>query len=555
MKTNMEKKYRYSDSPKVQILIDNILSELCPFLDEQTNEIKELTALGKALGNGDNITSLLEMILSLARRFTRADGGTLYLFNSEKKRLEFTEIQNDTLNIQKSGKTINLPCIELYGKDGSRNLSHVSTYVLHTGHIINIDDVYKAKNFNFDGTKKFDKILKYRSRSMIVIPMKNHENQIIGVLQLINSMDSERKKVVPFSRDSRDKAEALASQASVILTQQMLILELKNLFESLIQAIAVSIDAKSKHTGGHIQRVTELCLMIAEQINNDCHEFKDTRLSEDEIDELRIAALLHDTGKITTPEHIINKSSRLETVFDRFELIKTRWKLFKTDVELKAAQKKLNLMNCKRTEDKFKQIENEYLKELAQLDSEIKILETINTCKTHLNKTQISQLKEIKNKSTEINGEMIDYISSSEYEYLQVCRGNLTDEERETINNHVDLSEKILSKLPWPKKLKNIPKIAGAHHERLDGSGYPLHLKADQLNIQTRILAISDIFEALSAQDRPYKRPLKLSQSKKILKQMGKQGHLDQNIISLFFSSQIYTAYAKKHLNPEQIDL
>jgi len=211
----------FSENDRINSLIETIISKLCPFLEEQANEISELTAIGKALGTGKDINVLLEMILSIARRFTKADGGTLYLVDLKTRQLSFNVIQNDTLGIKKNDTSINLPGVSLYNEDNSPNFSNVSSYVFHTGKIVNIHDVYTTEKFKFNGTKRFDKALSYRSRSMIVIPMRNHENEIIGILQLINSKDPTSNNTINFSKDDQEKAAALASQASVILTQHI----------------------------------------------------------------------------------------------------------------------------------------------------------------------------------------------------------------------------------------------------------------------------------------------------------------------------------------------
>ncbi len=545
----------YSENPKINILIESILDELCPFLEEQAREISDLTAIGKALGTGQDISTLLEMILSIARRFTQADGGTLYLVDKQNRFLHFHVIFNESLGISRSGSDIDFPPVPLYLTDGSTNLANVSSHVFHTGKIVNIKDVYDTGQFEFAGTRKFDRSLNYRSKSMVVIPMTNHEDEIIGILQLINALDLKTRTPRPFSTDAQEKAAALASQASVILTQQTLILEMKELFEAFIKAIAVSIDEKSKHTGGHIQRVTELSMMISEKINQDRDFFKDVVLSVDQINELRIAALMHDTGKITTPDHIMNKSSRLETVFDRIELIRTRWELFRTSLKLAAAEEKLARAQDPDFRDKAEQIDLRCEKEIRLLDRELDILEQINQCKTRLTQTHIDGFRQIRDKAAEITGSSVPYLTEEEKECLSITNGTLTESEREVINSHADLTERILNKLPWPKKMAKIPAIAGAHHEKLDGSGYPLKLDKSSLNLQARILAISDIFEALSAQDRPYKNPMPLSRTKVILEQMGKDGLLDREIIDLFFRDGVHIAYAGKHLSPDQIDL
>ena len=546
---------KFSKNSSINSLIEKILDELCPFLEEQAEEISQLTSIGKALGSRKDISELLEIILTIARRFTKADGGTLYLVDNKNQNLNFHVIHNATLKLKKTGRAINLPGVSLYNKDNTPNLSNVSSYVFHTGQIVNIDNVYETKKFQFQGTRKFDAALHYKSQSMIVIPMRNHENDIIGILQLINSIDPFSGKTVSFTSNDQEKASALASHASVLLTQQNLILEMKELFEAFIKAIAVSIDEKSKHTSGHIQRVTELCLMIGKAINKDTTIYKNTSLDPDQMDELRIAALMHDTGKITTPDHIINKSSRLELFHDRIELIKTRWDLFKTNQKLAAAQKKLALLDQTQSKKQFARIDARCSEKIHELEKEFDTLSRINSTKGRLDKALIDQLKKIYEKSDLINNRKESYLNDDEFENLSVLKGTLAQQEREIINSHAGLSQKILSKLPWPKKLANIPSIAGAHHEKLDGSGYPLHLKKENLNLQARILAIADIFEALSAQDRPYKKPKTLNQTIKVLEQMGQNKLLDSDIIKIFFKSETHLEYAKTYMSPWQMDI
>jgi len=545
----------YSENPSINLLLENILDELCPFLEEQAREISELTAIGKALGTGKDISMLLEMILSIARRFTKADGGTLYRVDDKDQSLLFKVIHNESLHIKKRGDSIDLPKVPLYKDDKTPNLSNVSSYVFHTGNIVKIDDVYKATQFKFDGTKKFDKALHYRSKSMLVLPMRNHEDDIIGILQLINSKNPTTQETVPFNNDHQEKAAALASQAAVILTQQMLILEMKQLFEAFIKAIAISIDEKSSHTGGHIQRVTELCMLIAGEINQDTTIFKDTSLFPDQMNELRIAALMHDTGKITTPDHIINKSSRLETIYDRIDLIQTRWELFKTNQKLMAAEKKLTLFDSSSKKQEINLIDEVHDKNIKMLDNDFQTISKINLFRNTLDNSSIKSLVKIHEKSATVCGSHIPYLTEDEFENLCILKGTLTPKEREIINNHARITKIILDKLPWPKKLARVPSIAGAHHEKLDGSGYPLHLNRDKLNIQARILAVADIFEALSALDRPYKKPMTLSRTVKILEQMGKDGQIDKDIIKIFFKSKAHIEYAKKHLSREQMDI
>lgn len=547
----------YSNNPEINRVIENMLSELCPFLEEQANRIQAFTAIGQALGNHESLSGLFDMILSLARRFANADGGSLYLVDALKQELVFHVIHNDSLKIthkEFSSEHTDLPNVKLYKKNGKRNLSNVSSYVFHTGEIVNIEDVYETNLFQFSGTREFDRELNYRSKSMLVIPMRNHEDTLIGVLQLINAMDSATCSIIPFNEDTIQKSRALAAQAAVMITQQSLIHEMEELFEAFIRAIAVTIDEKSKHTGGHIQRVTDISLMIADCINRDNTLFHGTILSHEEIKELRMAALMHDTGKITTPDHVIDKSSKLETIFDRISMIEARLEIFSLQKKLAAAERKLALSDNSRFKDISTGKDTTGNEPAEEIKDVFEMIKSLNENKTFITPDQIRQLESIKAKTIEIRGHSQPVLTEDEFLNLCIPKGNLTEAERDIINHHAKLTAKILNKLPWPKKFSRIPYIAGAHHEKLDGSGYPDGLDQDQLNLQARILAVADIFEALSARDRPYKKPMPLSKTIDILKEMAQNGLIDRNIVDVFFRSEFPVEYAKKHLLPSQLN-
>ncbi|HPP07448.1 MAG TPA: GAF domain-containing protein, partial [Syntrophorhabdaceae bacterium] len=306
--------------------------------------VSELLKIGIALSGEHNIDKLLNMIVEQGRRLTNADGGTLYIVTKDGSALEFAIVQNASLNIYMGGaeKPIRWKPVRLYNDDGSPNYANVSSYAALSGEIINIPDVYNAKGFNFEGTKKFDAGTGYRSRSMLVVPLRNHENDIIGVLQLLNAMDRRTGKVIKFSKKSEEIASSLASQAAVALTNNRLIHDLANLFDSFIKAIATAIDEKSPYTGGHVKRVVWLVTTLAERINR-CNEgyYKDVFFTPDELNELKISAWLHDIGKITTPEHIVDKATKLETICDRITLLKTRFEVLKRDYEIKLLKEKI----------------------------------------------------------------------------------------------------------------------------------------------------------------------------------------------------------------------
>jgi len=518
------------------------------------NYVSELIKIGIALSSEHNIERLLEMIVDQARRLTNADGGTLYILNDEKTALDFAIVQNASLNVRMggSGKPMKWKPVNLKNIDGSPNYTNVSSYVALSGEVINIADVYNAKGFNFDGTKRFDAGTGYRSKSMLVVPMRNHENDIIGVLQLLNAIDKKTGKIIKFSRTSQDITLSLASQAAIALTNNRLIQDLANLLESFIRSIAAAIDEKSPYTGGHVKRVAGLVMDIAERINQ-CTEgyFKDIHFSADELNELRIAAWLHDVGKITMPEHVVDKATKLETVCDRVMLLKTRFEILKRDYEIKLLKEKIiseygeNSIKKEMTEDIF----------YRTLQDDLDFIINLNKGSEFVDDAMIERLNSIKTKTLFIDGKPMPLITDDELYNLSIKRGTLNCEERAIINNHAALTYKMLSQLPFPKKLRRVPEYASAHHECLNGTGYPFGLKEEQIPLQARIIALADVFEALTAKDRPYKKAKTLSEAIKIMTFMVKDRHIDPNLFDFFVKEKIYLDYAKKELSPTQIDI
>jgi len=287
------------------------------------DHVKNLTKIGVALSGEKNIERLLEMILDEALKFTNADGGTLYIMSDDESELFFAIIKNESLGVRMGGTggKITWPAVKLKKEDGSPNYSNVSAYVAISGETVNIADVYDAHGFNFEGPKKYDQDNGYRSQSMLVVPMRNHENDIIAVLHLLNAQDQVTGIVVSFSLEFQEMTLSLASQAAVALTNNRLISDLENLLESFIKTIATAIDEKSPYTGGHVRRVAQLTMTIANKINEKKQgPFASVIFSEDQMRELRMAAWLHDVGKITTPEHVVDKSTKLEKVHDRLRM-------------------------------------------------------------------------------------------------------------------------------------------------------------------------------------------------------------------------------------------
>ena len=306
--------------------------------DNLLHRLKDLNEIGIALSQQRDLNSLLETILVAAMRITHADAGTLYLHEQEQRVLRFEILRNNTLN-KAMGGTSGVPItfypIQLYDDAGKPNHAMVVSHSALSGETVNIPDAYMAEGYDFSGTKKFDAKTGYRSQSFLTVPMRNHENEVIGVLQLINAQDQESGAIIPFSRDDQQLLESLASQAAIALTNRHLIDQLEELFEAFIQLINTAIDDKSPYTGGHCARVPALTMMLAEAVNRTTSgPLKDFVMTDKDRRELKIAGLLHDCGKITTPVHVVDKATKLHTLFDRIHLLDTRFEVLKRDAEI-----------------------------------------------------------------------------------------------------------------------------------------------------------------------------------------------------------------------------
>jgi HD-GYP domain-containing protein (c-di-GMP phosphodiesterase class II) len=389
---------------------------------------------------------------------------------------------------------------------------------------------------------------------MLVIPMKNYENEVIGVCQLLNRQDPETGTVISFSKDDEVSTMSLASQAAVAITNAKLITDLRNLLESFIRSIATAIDAKSPYTGGHVRKVAEITMIVANAINEDkTGYFKDVTYSYDQLNELRIAALMHDVGKITTPEYVVDKSTKLETIYDRIGVIRTRFEVLKRDLKIAYMEKLFRLHGKDKTAETA--LKKEYHEQIAQLDDDLKFLEDANIGGEFMADEKIERVKKIAQTTWVENGVTQPLLSDNEVENITIRKGTLTDEERLKINDHARMSLEMLNKLPFPKKLRRVPEIAGGHHEKLNGKGYPQGLSAEQLTLEARVLALADIFEALTASDRPYKDAKKISEVVKIINFMVKDYELDPDLVAFFYERGLHIDYAQKELKPEQLDI
>ncbi|MEQ8667009.1 MAG: HD domain-containing phosphohydrolase [Rhodospirillales bacterium] len=568
---------------------------------------QRLIGVGIALSSERDHNRLMEQILLEAKDICNADGGTLYLRTAENG-LKFEIMRTDSLNIAMggtTGKDITFPPLPMYNPEtGEPNYKNVATYAALSGESVNIADAYDSDQFDFTGTKKFDEGTGYRSKSFLAVPLTNHEGEVVGVIQLLNAVDRQNGEVIPFGADVQPLVEALSSLAAVALDNAMLIEAQKELLDSFITLIASAIDAKSPYTGGHCQRVPELTMMLADA----AAESKDGIFAEFDLDEeqryeLKIAALLHDCGKVTTPEYVVDKATKLETIYDRIHEIRMRFEVAKREAEIETL-KAIIAGGDKAT------LEAELQEKLAQFDDDFAFVAECNVGGEFMAPERVERLQQIaghtwtrtlsdriglsheeakrKNRTPEpllpvVENLLVDrpdqviprtaspiFAEDNPYGFqldvpenqfnlgevynLSIARGTLTEEERFKINDHIVQTIIMLEQLPFPKHLKRVPEYAGGHHEKMDGTGYPKKLTKEDMSIPARIMAIADIFEALTAADRPYKAPKKLSDSVKIMSFMKKDAHIDADLFELFLKSGVYKDYAERFLDPEQVD-
>ncbi len=566
---------------------------------------KRLIDIGIALSAEKDTDTLMETILLEAKDIGNADGGTLYR-RTKDDQLTFEILRNDSLGIAQGGTTgeeIPIPPQQMY-LDGVPNNQQIVCNAALSGETLNIKDAYDSTQFDFSGTKKFDEGTGYRTKSVLTVPLKNSQDDVIGVLQLLNARD-ESGNVVEFSEDIQPMIEALASQAAVALDNALLIEAQENLLDSFITLMARAVDAKSPYTGGHCERVPELTEMLTKAACDATEgPLGHFDLTDEEWQELHIGAWLHDCGKVTTPEYVVDKATKLETITDRIHEVRMRFEVLKREKiiacqekiiaggDAETLQKELDATLCQIDDD------YEFIAE-CNLGGEFMAEELVDRVKQIAEQTWTRTLsdrkgvahEELKRKervpepelpcqeplladrpdhiiehdtvlhSSDPNNPYGFKVDVPEHKYnlgeiynLCISRGTLTDEERFKINDHIVQTIVMLESLPFPKHLERVPEIAGGHHEKMDGTGYPKRLKGDEMSIPAKVMAIADVFEALTAADRPYKQPKKLSDSIKIMSFMVKDQHLDGELFRLFLESGVYQDYADKYLLPSQVD-
>ncbi len=513
--------------------------------------LAELVNISISLSSEKDTTLLLEKILLAAKRLSHADGGTIY-GPTEDNKLRFDTLFNDTMNMFMGGSSdteIPFEPIPIFIED-KINTSALVAHAAGTGKVINIEDAYNVTEYDLSGPRKMDAQTGYHTQSVLTIPMTNHEGDLNGVLQLINAQSN--GKVIPFSKNIEQSIRALASLAAMALTNRQLIDNMEQLFQSFTRLIAKAIDEKSPYTGGHCRRVPELTMMIANAVHDHAQgPLADFEMTDADRNELSIAGWLHDCGKIATPEYVMDKSSKLEAVYDRIGLVTTRFELAINQVKLDYLQRMQNLSD---TSEKA-HLQTELDNKIIELQEARDFVERTNIGGEFMTTDDQQRIVEISNLcKVEINGTEHPLLTEEEVYNLQVARGTLNNEERAVINRHMDITIEMLESLPFPKHLQRVPEFAGGHHEKMDGTGYPKGLTKEQMSVPARMMAIADIFEALTASDRPYKPGKKISECLRIMGFMCKDKHIDTDLFKIFVDQGVYLDYAEKFLSDAQID-
>ena len=489
-------------------------------------QIKRLNQIGIALTSETHLPTLLELIVREVRGFTRADAGSLY--SVDRNQLRFEVAQNDTLaarrnEVYESFRPYPMPL----------DKTSIAGYVAITGETLNISDVYDlAGDEEYRFNPAFDDRNRYRTRSMLVVPIRTHQNEILGVLQLINSLD-EQNNVTVFGSEQEDLVASLASQAAATIQNARLINAVHEIFAALVRYSASAIDARSPHTAGHSRRVATYSMRLARSVNEEAEgTLEDVFFSEKELEELNYAAWLHDIGKIGVREELLERVDRLTPA--SMELISTRFEAIKLAVGRDFERQRRAEGGSEETDH------TELERRLREVDEDLGFIRKINKA-MRLSSEEIRRIEEIQTKSfRNARGEVRAYLSEEEVHHLSLPSGNLTGKEFQEVRGHVLQTLNIINKIPFTNDLERIPVIAAAHHEKLDGSGYPLGLTASDITIQARILGIADVYDALTASDRPYRGAMPVQEALQHLIKEGEEGKLDRDLVDLFVRKNLY---------------
>ncbi|MCW7494521.1 GAF domain-containing protein [Leptospira sp. 2 VSF19] len=530
----------------LQMIVDKF--ELQKRINVSTNEISKLTKIGISLANEKDFTKLLRDILNSAREISNSDSGSLYLVEKDER--------GNPRNLRFKISALDLNSDEFILPINKKS---IAGYVAFTGKQLNIPNVYELSGkeeykFNSD----FDKMSNYYSKSMLVVPMKDHHDEVVGVIQLINRKKNFQTKltleemksnsILEYDKYSEELVMAVAGQAAVAIQNNNLVHDIETLFEGFVTASVSAIESRDPTTSGHSFRVAQYTVGLAESVNAiQTGRFKDIHFNESQVKEIRYASLLHDFGKVGVREKVLVKAKKLEDY--ELDLIRWRFQFILKDVEAKLSQKKIEYLkkhgNSGYAEFE-KSIQLEYTLEKEKLEEMVRVISESNE-PSILEEGNSNFLEEISKMSYHTtDGNQLNLLMPKEFGFLSIRRGSLDFEERREIESHVEHTFQFLSKIPWTRELKMVPAIAHGHHEKLNGSGYPRGLSAVEIPVQAKMMAIADIFDALTDQDRPYKKAVPLERAFDILKMEVRDQHIDGDLLDIFIGSKAYEKISHK---------
>jgi HD-GYP domain-containing protein (c-di-GMP phosphodiesterase class II) len=548
--------YKFNDNKDINRTLNQVVKQITKLSEKQMKHIQSLTRIGESLSSVTDINKIFDMILDEAIAFTKADAATIYQVSNDHKTLEFAVVYNKTLKLRMGGTyaPITWNPIPLFDDNGNPRLNHIVTNVFHKKRPLSFADVYENNQYDISGTKTIDAQNNYRSKSMLTIPLKNHEDDVLGVIQIINAMDKPGH-VIPFEKEHIVMLKSLSSQAAIAMSNRKLINDLEGLLMQFMHSIATGIERKSKYSSTHITRMSHLTDMIAKKIDEEkSGKYGQVHFSANELKEISMAGLMHDVGKIITPEYIMDKATKLETIIDRIDLVDLRFELFKKAIALYVCVNGEKAL-FEAIKDWYPDQKPKNYDELLILLSDDKVfIDKVNMGGEFLSDASVERINRISRMSFEFKDENWILLNENEVHNLNIRKGTLTAEEKKQMDDHVLVTWEMLSQLTFPHKYKNVALYAASHHEKLNGKGHPFGLTADQLPIQSRMLSIADIFEALTSADRPYKKAKTLSESLRIMAFCVKDGDIDGDLLDFFIDSGLYLEFATEFMHPDQID-
>lgn len=539
----LEKKRIEDDNRQLQELQKRFLVELDGMVHELETVVERMTVLGTALSSERHSNRLAEVIISHAVHLSGADYGLLWMM--EKDKLVCTGLQALSLGVSK------------YNAEGI-GMENLAVSQLHPVALAalnkqpaQVPDIAEQPGIDMTLVRRLDAAAGLNGRSMYLVPMLHHGHDLMGVIQLVNTLDADTGRIRQINLKRKGILESLALQAALAIRNQKLFHEMENLFEAVVQVMASAIDEKSPVTKGHISRVAQIAVELAQEVNA-ANEgaFVETRFTEDELDEIRIAALLHDVGKITTPEHILEKGTKLEKLLDRLELIEERFRYVGAALTAQCMAEKIRLMEEGAPEAAVAGLDEKLRQQLRELQDDIGIIRAANNPEEFMSDEKLARLQQVYAKRISLNGDETRLLTDDEFTNLSIRRGSITPAELAIMRNHVEVTIRLLNQIPFTEKLKNVPIYAGGHHEKLNGQGYPQKLAESQLPLQTRIVAIADLFEALTASDRPYKKSMPLAKAMSIMESAVENEEIDRNLFELFKKQKLHERLSGRGQHP-----